>query len=268
MGFNDETKKGMKLIERMEEIEMRLKDKVAVVTGGGSGIGKATVRRFAKEGAKVAICDINAEAAKEVAEKCKAAGYDVEAFKLDVSNKQNVDDVFKAVTERFGRLDILVNNAGITQDAFAAKMTEEQWDRVLNVNLKGSFLCCQAAIPIMKEQNYGKIINTSSIGILGNLGQTNYAASKMGIIGLTRTLALELARNNITVNSISPGATKTPMTDKLPEDIAKQFTAKIPFKRFAEPEEIANAHVFFASDESAYITGQMIFVAGGLDLGL
>jgi len=147
MGFNDETKKGMKLIERMEEIEMRLKDKVAVVTGGGSGIGKATVRRFAKEGAKVAICDIKEEAAKEVAEKCKAVGYDVEAFKLDVSNKQNVDEVFKAVTERFGRLDILVNNAGITQDAFAAKMTEEQWDKVLNVNLKGSFLCCQAAIP-------------------------------------------------------------------------------------------------------------------------
>jgi len=267
MGFDDETKKGLKILLK-EWRKMRLKDKVALITGGGSGIGEATVLRFAEEGAKVAIGDINEEAAKAVAEKCKAAGYEVGAYKLDVSNKQNVDEVMKAITKRFGRLDILVNNAGITQDAFATKMTEEQWDNVLNVNLKGTFLCCQAAIPIMKEQNYGRIINTSSIGILGNLGQTNYAASKMGVIGLTRTLALELARNNITVNSISPGATKTPMTDKIPEDIAKQFIAKIPFKRFAEPEEIANAHVFFASDESAYITGQMIFVAGGLDLGL
>ncbi|WP_455391858.1 beta-ketoacyl-ACP reductase [[Eubacterium] cellulosolvens] len=247
---------------------MRLKDKVALITGGGSGIGEATVLRFAEEGAKIAVCDINEDGAKAVAEKCKTAGVEAEAYKMDVSNKQNVDEVMNTVVERFGRLDILVNNAGITQDSFAAKMTEEQWDRVINVNLKGTFLCCQAAIPIMKEQNYGRIVNTSSIGILGNLGQTNYAASKMGIIGLTRTLALELARNNITVNCISPGATKTPMTAKIPEDIAKQFTAKIPFKRFAEASEIANAHVFFASDEAGYITGQMIFVAGGLDLGL
>lgn len=247
---------------------MRLKDKVALITGGGSGIGEATVVRFAQEGAKVAICDINKEAAFAVAEKCKADGHEAQAYQMDVSNKQSVDEVMKAVVECFGRLDILVNNAGITQDAFATKMTEEQWDNVLNVNLKGTFLCCQAAIPIMKEQNHGRIINTSSIGILGNLGQTNYAASKMGVIGLTRTLALELARNNITVNSVSPGATKTAMTANMPEDIAKQFEAKIPFKRFAEPNEIANAHVFFASDEAAYITGQMIFVAGGLDLGL
>lgn len=247
---------------------MRLKDKVAIVTGGGSGIGESTALQFAAEGAKVAVCDINEDGAKAVAEKCKAAGHEAEAFKLDVSNKQNVDTVMKAVVERFGKLDILVNNAGITKDAFAVKMSEEQWDNVLNVNLKGTFLCCQAAISIMKEQNYGRIINTSSIGILGNLGQTNYAASKMGVIGLTRTLALECARNNITVNCISPGATKTPMTAKIPEDIAKQFAAKIPFKRFAEPEEIANVHVFFASDDSAYVTGQMIFVAGGLDLGL
>ena len=247
---------------------MRLKDKVAIITGGGSGIGEATAIKFAQEGARVAVCDINAEAASAVAERCKAIGQDAEAYKMDVSNKQNVEDVMKAVMSRFGRLDILVNNAGITQDAFAVKMTEEQWDRVLNVNLKGTFLCCQAAIPIMKEQNYGRIVNTSSIGILGNLGQTNYAASKMGIIGLTRTLALELAKNNITVNCVSPGATKTPMTAKIPEDIAKQFEAKIPFKRFAEASEIANAHIFFASDEAGYITGQMIFVAGGLDLGL
>ncbi len=249
-------------------INMRLKDKIAIITGGGSGIGEATVLRFAKEGAKVAVCDINEEAAKAVAEKCKADGYEAEGYKMDVSNKQSVDEVMHAVIDRFNRIDILVNNAGITKDSFAAKMSEEQWDNVLNVNLKGTFLCCQAVIPIMKEQNYGRIINTSSIGILGNLGQTNYAASKMGVIGLTRTLALELARNNITVNSISPGATKTPMTAKMPEDISKQFEAKIPFKRFAEPNEIANVHLFFASDEAGYVTGQNIFVAGGLDLGL
>ena len=247
---------------------MRLKDKVAIVTGGGSGIGEATALCFAQEGAKVVVCDVNEDAAKTVAEKCKATGQDAEAFKMDVSNKQNVEEVIHGVIDRFGRIDILVNNAGITQDSFAVKMAEEQWDNVLNVNLKGTFLCCQAVIPIMKEQNYGRIINTSSIGILGNLGQTNYAASKMGVIGLTRTLALEVAKNNITVNSISPGATKTPMTAKIPEDIAKAFTSKIPFKRFAEPQEIANVHLFFASDDSGYVTGQNIFVAGGLDLGL
>ncbi len=247
---------------------MRLKDKVAMITGGGSGIGEATVLEFVNEGAKVAVCDINEESAKAVAEKCKASGHEAEAFGLDVSNKQNVESVVKAVVERFGQLDILVNNAGITKDSFAVKMTEEQWDNVLNVNLKGTFLCCQAVIPIMKDQNYGRIINTASIGILGNLGQTNYAASKMGVIGLTRTLALESARNNITVNSISPGATNTPMTAKIPEDIAKQFAAKIPFRRFAEPSEIAKVHSFFASDDAGYITGQNIFVAGGLDLGI
>ena len=247
---------------------MKLKDKVAMITGGGSGIGKATVLEFVNEGAKVAVCDINEEAAKAVADECTAGGHDAQAFKLDVSDKQNVDQVVKDIVERFGKLDVLVNNAGITKDSFAAKMTEDQWDAVLNVNLKGTFLCCQAVIPVMKDQNYGRIVNTASIGILGNLGQTNYAASKMGVLGLTRTLALELARNNITVNSISPGATKTPMTEKIPEDIAKQFAAKIPFKRFAEPEEIAKAHVFFASDDAGYVTGQNIFVAGGLDLGL
>jgi 3-oxoacyl-[acyl-carrier protein] reductase len=249
-------------------IMMKLKDKVAIITGAGSGIGEATALEFVKEGAKVAICDINEESAQSVSDKCKSTGGEAEAYKLDVSNKAMVDDVFQKVKERFGRIDILINNAGITKDALSLKMAEEQWDAVLNVNLKGTFLCAQAAAAIMKEQNYGRIVNTSSIGILGNIGQTNYASSKMGVIGLTRTLALELARYNITVNAISPGATKTPMTAQIPEEIAKQFEKKIPFRRFAEPEEIAKAHIFFASDDAGYITGQMIFVAGGLDLGL
>ena len=247
---------------------MRLKDKVALITGAGSGIGEATALEFAKEGAKVAICDINEEGAKTVVEKCKGLGVEAEAYSLDVSNKEMVDKVFKQVFEKFGKLDILVNNAGITKDALSLKMTEEQWDAVLNVNLKGTFLCAQAAAALMKEQNHGRIINTSSIGILGNIGQTNYASSKMGVLGLTRTMALELSRYNITVNAISPGATKTPMTAQIPEDIAAGFAKKIPFRRFAEPEEIAKVHAFFASDDASYITGQMIFVAGGLDLGL
>lgn len=247
---------------------MRLKDKVAVITGGGSGIGEATVLAFVNEGASVAVCDVNDSAAASVVEKCTAAGGSAKAYKLDVSNKQMVDEVFNKVKDDFGRLDILVNNAGITQDALALKMTEEQWDAVLNVNLKGTFLCAQAAAGIMKEQNYGRIINTSSIGILGNMGQTNYSSSKMGILGLTRTMAIEMARYNVTVNAISPGATKTPMTAKIPEEIAKAFEKKIPFRRFANPEEIGKVHVFFASDDAGYVTGQNIFVAGGLDLGL
>jgi 3-oxoacyl-[acyl-carrier protein] reductase len=247
---------------------MKLKDKVAVITGAGSGIGEATALEFAKEGAKVIVCDINEETAKSAADKCRSHGTEAEAYKLDVSNKNMVDSVFKQVVDKFGKLDILINNAGITKDALSLKMSEEQWDAVLNVNLKGTFLCAQAAAMYMKEQNYGRIVNTSSIGILGNIGQTNYASSKMGVLGLTRTMALELSRYNITVNAIAPGATKTPMTAQIPEDIAAQFVKKIPFRRFAEPEEIAKAHAFFASDDASYITGQMIFVAGGLDLGL
>jgi 3-oxoacyl-[acyl-carrier protein] reductase len=247
---------------------MSLKDKVAVITGAGSGIGSATALEFAKEGAKVIVCDINEETAKATAEQCRSFGSEAEAYKLDVSDKAMVDSVFKQVVDKFGKLDILINNAGITKDALSLKMSEDQWDAVLNVNLKGTFLCAQAAAMYMKEQNYGRIVNTSSIGILGNIGQTNYASSKMGVLGLTRTMALELSRYNITVNAISPGATKTPMTDQIPEDIAAQFVKKIPFRRFAEPEEIAKVHAFFASDDASYITGQMIFVAGGLDLGL
>ena len=153
---------------------MKLKDKIAIITGGGSGIGEATALEFVKEGAKVAICDINEETAKATAEKCRALGGEAEAYQLDVSSKTNVDNVINNIVTKFGRLDILVNNAGITKDALALKMTEDQWDAVLNVNLKGSFLCAQAAANPMKEQNYGRIINTSSIGILGNIGQTNY----------------------------------------------------------------------------------------------
>lgn len=247
---------------------MRLKDKVAVITGAGSGIGEATAIRFAKEGAKVVINDVNVEAANSVWEKIKGLGGEAIVLQADISNKDEVEGMMQKVVEHFGKLDVLVNNAGINRDAFAKKMTEEDWDLVIKINLKGTFICSQAAINTMGKQGSGRIINTSSIGSLGNPGQANYSASKSGVIGLTKTLALECARNGITVNCVAPGATKTPMTVKMPEDIFNMITHKIPLKRWAEPDEIANMHVFLASDEASYITGQVIFVDGGISVGI
>jgi 3-oxoacyl-[acyl-carrier protein] reductase len=247
---------------------MRLEGKVALITGAGSGIGEATAVRFAKEGAKVVICDVDVENANRVAGEIKVNGKEAIVIKADISKKNEVENMIKQIVDQFGKLDILVNNAGINRDAFAKKMTEEQWDAVININLKGTFLCCQAALKVMSEQKYGKIINTSSIGALGNLGQANYAASKSGVIGLTKTLALECARYNINVNCVAPGATNTPMTSKMPKEIYDKITQKIPLKRWAEPKEIANMHLFLASDEASYLTGQVIFVDGGISVGI
>ncbi len=258
---------------------MRLKDKVAIVTGGASGIGRATVLKLANHGAKVAVVDVTnqMESANKVIEEVKSAGGVAMFAPANVASRAEVEAMVESVLKQFGRLDILVANAGITRDAFTIrktkegevkKMSDEQWDVVLNVNLKGTWLCCQAAALPMMEQKYGKMSLTASFGIRGNVGQANYAASKAGIIGLTRTLALEFARFNINVNCVAPGATKTPMTATIPEDIAKRLSDKIPLKRFAEPEEIANVHLFLVSDESSYITGQCIFVDGGDTLGV
>ena len=247
---------------------MRLKEKVALITGAGSGIGEATALRFAEEGAKVVICDVDMENANRVANDIDSKGGETMVLKADVSNKSDVEGMMVQIKEHFGKLDILVNNAGINRDAFVKKMTEEQWDDVIRINLKGTFICCQAALTLMSEQKSGKIINTSSIGAIGNIGQANYAASKCGVIGFTKTLALEGARYNINVNCVAPGATKTPMTLKLPENMVEMITEKIPFRRWAEPKDIANAHVFLASDEASYITGQVLFVDGGITTGL
>ena len=247
---------------------MKLKNKVALITGGGSGIGEATVLRFAEEGAKVVINDLNADNANSVAEKLKAKGCDVLVCIADVCKKSDVEDMIKKTLKKFGRLDILVNNAGINRDSFAKKMSEEQWDKVIDINLKGTFLCAQAALGPMMEQKSGKIINTASIGALGNIGQANYSASKAGVIGLTKTLALEAARYNINVNSVSPGATNTAMTANMPSEIIQFVKGKIPLGRFAEPKDIANMHLFLASEESDYITGQVIFVDGGISVGI
>ncbi len=247
---------------------MRIKDRVALITGAGGGIGAAAALRFAREGAAVVLTDVNEEGIATVAKQITDQGGRGWAIPANVARSAEVHNLVDSVVKKFGRLDLLVNNAGITRDALTRKMTEEQWDLVMDINLKGTFLCSQAVFGPMSEQKYGKIVNTSSVGSLGNPGQANYAASKAGVIALTKTLALEYARYNINVNCIAPGATRTPMTEAMPDQAREALLGTIPFRRMAEPEEIANLHLFLASDESAYITGQVIFIDGGLSVGI
>lgn len=248
---------------------MRFEGKVALVTGAGGGIGEATARKLAAEGAAVVVNDVNAEGADKVARSIVDGGGKAMAFAGTVTDKAAVDKMIQSALSDLGGLDIAINNAGINRDAFLKKMTVEQFEQVIDVNLKGTFIVAQAAALAMMEANKGgRIINTASIGVRGNLGQTNYAASKAGVIGLTRTMALELARYQITVNCVAPGATETPMLAGVPEKVREGFVASIPLRRFADPAEIAALHAFLASDEAAYITGQTIFADGGITLGL
>lgn len=246
----------------------RLKDKVALVTGAGSGIGAATAGLFAREGAALCVADVLEANARAVAEDIVRAGGRALALAVDVTDKAQVAEMVQKIMGSYGRLDILINNAGVNRDTMMRKMSEENWDAVINVNLKGSFLCAQAAAGPMIDQKSGRIVNTSSIGALGNMGQANYSASKAGVIGLTCTMALELARYNITVNCVAPGATETAMTAGIPGEIKNSLIARIPLRRMAAPEEIAMAHLFFAGPESAYITGQVLFVDGGISVGI
>ncbi len=247
---------------------MRLQGKVALVTGAASGIGAATAKRLAREGALVAVNDAKAEGLEAVAGEIRAAGAKALVVPGDVARRADVERMVGETVRAFGRLDILINNAGINRDAMAAKMTEEQWDAVLAVNLKGTFLCAQAALPGMRERGWGRVVNTSSVGSLGNIGQANYAASKAGVIGLTRTLALEYAKYGVTVNAIAPGPVMTAMLAGVPDPIKEKIIAQVPAGRIAAPDEIAGVHVFLASADAAFITGQVIFVDGGMSVGV
>jgi len=244
---------------------MRLKDKVAIVTGAAQGIGKATAVKFAQEGAKVVIADIVEEATQATADEINASGGSAMAVKLNVTDAASVQDMIKKTVEWGGRLDVIVNNAGITKDTMLHKMTEDQWDAVIAVNLKGVFLCGQAAANYMREQGSGVILNASSIsGLTGNMGQSNYTATKGGVIAMTMTWARELGPKGIRVNALAPGFTMTPMVESVPEKVLDDVKGKTPLRRLGTPEDIANAYAFLASDEAAFITGQTLRVDGGI----
>ncbi|MDD5249509.1 MAG: 3-oxoacyl-ACP reductase FabG [Rhodocyclaceae bacterium] len=247
---------------------MQLKDRVAFVTGAGQGIGAAVARAYAREGAKVAVVDMNLEAAQAVAAQIAAAGGAALGVACDVSRREQVDAAVAQVTAAWGRVDILVNNAGITRTAMLHKMSGEQWDAVIAVHLTGAFNCVQAVAGGMIERQYGRIIYvTSAAGVLGTIGQINYSAAKAGILGMTKSTAKELARYNITANAIAPGAA-TPMTEVIRTDerFKDKYLDRIPLGRWAEPEEIAPVFVFFASDASAYVTGQILAADGGMTI--
>lgn len=242
----------------------RLEGRVALVTGGARGIGRAICEKLASEGAKIAMVDIMLDVAEKTAEEFKAQGYEALAIQANVAVPEDADKAVAAVVEKFGKLDILVNNAGITRDMLMLKMTEKDWDAVLAVNLKGTFNFTKAATKVMMRARYGKIVNIASVvGRMGNVGQANYSASKAGVIALTKTTAREFGSRNITANAIAPGYIKTDMTEKLPQEARDAFLVNIPLKRAGLPTDVANAVCFFCTDESAYVTGQVMNVCGG-----
>ena len=247
---------------------MRLKDKVAIVTGGGRGIGEATALKFAKEGAKVVVADINQESIDIVVNAINNMNGQAVGVIVDVTDTVSVNEMMKKTLEVFGRLDCIVNNAGITADAQLLKMTEDQFDRVIDVNLKGVYNCGQAAAKLMAEQGEGGVIlNASSVvGLYGNFGQTNYAATKWGVIGMTKSWARELGRKRIRVNAVAPGFILTPMTEKMPEKVLDMMKEKSPLQRLGTAEDVANAYLFLASDEACFVTGTVLSVDGGVVL--
>ncbi len=245
-----------------------LKDKVALVTGASQGIGRATALALAEAGAKVAIAARNTEKLASLAAEIAAAGGEALAVPMDVADAAQVKTGFQELLAKFGKLDILVNNAAITRDTLALRMKLEDWDAVLRTNLTGAYLCTQQALGAMLKQRAGRIINISSVvAETGNAGQANYVASKAGLIGLTRAIAIEVASRNITMNAIAPGFIATPMTDPLSEELKDKMKAMIPLGRFGADRDVATAIVFLASDEAGYITGQVLDVNGGLHMG-
>jgi 3-oxoacyl-[acyl-carrier protein] reductase len=243
---------------------MDLSGKVALVTGSGRGIGKAVAQRLSEAGAIIVINDVS-DAAEATAQEIQASGKQSLFVKGNISLSADVNQMMDKITSTFGRLDILVNNAGISRDQLTVRMTDEEWDAVLNVNLKGVFFCTRSALKLMMKQRWGRIINISSIvGITGNPGQVNYSAAKAGIIGITRTVAREMASRQITVNAIAPGFIETEMTQKLPDKVKEEYNKRIPVGYFGSPRDVAEAVAFFASEEARYITGQVLCVDGGM----
>lgn len=253
---------------------MRMKEKVVLITGGGAGIGKATALRFAEEGAKVVICDVNETAGEEMV---KLLGTDAAFYKVNVTNRAEVQQWVDEVAARYGRVDVLINNAGVLRDGLLVKvregqlvgqMSEADFDLVVSVNLKGVFNCAQAVAPVMIRQNRGVILNaTSIVGLDGNFGQTNYVATKAGVVGMTKVWARELGRFGIRVNAVAPGFTATEMVAAMPEKILDSMKSHTPLGRLGEPRDIANAYLFLASDEASFITGETLRVDGGIVVG-
>jgi len=242
---------------------MRLKDKIALITGGANGIGLATTERFVKEGAKVVLWDVS-DKGKDVAAQLKKDGYQIAFNKVSVSDTDDVQRAMGEAIQQFGRIDILINNAGITRDRTLLKMSRKEWDDVISVNLTGVFNCTQAVAPIMKDQNYGRIVSASSnVAIRGNFGQTNYVATKSAIIGMTKVWAMELGRYNITVNCIAPGFITTAMTDAMPEEVKRQSIPHIPLGKWGMPGDIANGYLYLASDEASFVSGICLTIDGG-----
>ncbi|RLD64181.1 MAG: 3-oxoacyl-ACP reductase [Bacteroidetes bacterium] len=245
----------------------RLENKVAVITGGADGIGKAGAKRFAQEGAVVLIWDMNEEKGEATAKEINDNGGKAEFIKVNTAIFSDVEKATNDAIDAYGKIDILVNNAGITRDSTLKKMTLEQWQQVIDVNLTGVFNCSKHVSLHMAERKFGRIINTSSVvALYGNFGQTNYVASKAGLIGITKTLAKELGRKNITVNAVAPGFILTDMVRKMPENVLKAMSEKVPLGRLGNPDEIASAYLFLASDDAAYINGSVLSVDGGMTI--
>jgi 3-oxoacyl-[acyl-carrier protein] reductase len=246
---------------------MKVEGKVVIITGAGRGIGRAAAMALGNAGAKVVACDRDEASVKTLAAEIIQAGGQALGESVDVTNRPQIDQMVLKTIEKWGRIDVLINNAGITQDSTLVKMTEDQFDKVIDINLKGVFHCTQAVVPQMIKQGKGKIINTSSVvGIYGNFGQTNYVATKAGVIGMTKTWAKELARKGITSNAVAPGFIETEMTASLPEKVLTGMKDKTPMGRLGAPQDISNAYLFLASDASDFINGHVLSVDGGLTL--
>ena len=242
-----------------------LENKIALVTGAARGIGQAIALQLAADGADLALCDVKAEWLEDTAAKVKALGRRAESYAMDVANGAAVGEAVAKVLADFGRIDVLVNNAGITRDTLLMRMSEEDWDAVLDINLKGAFLVTKAVVKPMMKQRSGAIVNIASVvGIMGNAGQANYTASKAGLIALTKTTAKELGSRNVRVNAVAPGFIRTAMTDKLAEPVKEAMLKMVPLGRLGEPEDVAKAVAFLASDAAAYVNGQTLAVCGGM----